>query len=98
MNIKDIKYVDIVSTSENENGEEYEVITSYKKEEENKFLRTYKTTDKTKMCKYCGSWNNTENDGHECEKEYATNADIIDEINAIQDENSIRIYINRILI
>lgn len=96
MKITDVKYVDIVSTSESENGV-YEMITSYKRVGDNKYLRTYSATDKyNTICKFCGEWNPSED--HDCEKEYVNNIDIIEEINDLQSDDDIRIYINKILI
>lgn len=96
MNIKDVKYVDVVSESEDEYGY-YNFITSYERISKGKFKKTYKSDHRiNNICPNCGMWNITDN--HSCDNEYTLDSELVEEINDIYGDNSIRIYINKVLV
>ena len=96
MNIKNVKYVDIVAEFEEE-GYYYDFTTSYVRQKNGTYKKSFSTTnDKCKLCPQCGSWNISDN--HECEDEYVAEQDIIDEVDDIYGDDNINIYINKVLI
>ena len=96
MRIEDVRKLTIISTSEDEHGQ-YDVQTKYERFNEKMFQRSYYTTNKyDTMCKNCGTWNAKED--HICMPEYVTNRNIIEEVEELQNDESVRIYINGKLI
>lgn len=91
MKITEIKRVQIVSELNN-NGEEYTLITDYKRVNEKEFILKFKSSLETD-CPYCGLSNKDENHIKNCTPTYVQNNELVDIINEILDDKSEGEYI-----